>query len=119
MEPTPINIILFCKEVSTSQSVWTLFKDGNVVAVADLEGVNTIPFWSSCERVVNFLKKIDEFDVFTPLEIPWYLFKAKWVSDLKTKKMITGVNWTGSRFECQEEPDNLIETVESFEINIT
>ena len=116
MEPTPINIISFCKEVSTSKSVWTIFKDGNVVGVADLEGDTAVPFWSSRERVVNFFKKVDKFDGLTPLEIPWYLFKTKWVSDLKARNiMIVGVNWTGSKFECQEKPDNLIESVESSE----
>ena len=105
----------FCKEVSVSQSVWTIFKDGNVVAVTDSDGHHTIPFWSSRKRVVNYLKKVGEFEGFTPLEIPWYLFKDQWVSDLMEKKIIAGVNWTGSDFECQEGPDKLIEIVESFE----
>ena len=63
--------------------------------------------------------QVDEFEGFTPLEIPWHLFKTKWVSDLKARNMMAGVNWTGSKIECQEEPDNLIEAVESFDVNIT
>ncbi len=119
MKVTPINLISFYKEIFTSKIVWTIVKDGNVVALTDSEGYDTIPFWSSRERVVNYLKKVDEFEGFTPLEIPWHLFKVKWVSDLIAKNMIAGINWTGSELECQEEPEKLIETIESFESNNT
>ena len=77
MEPTPIHLVSFCKEVSVSNSVWTIHKDGQVLAVANADGYNVIPSWSSRDRVVNFLKEVDGFEAFTPLEIPLVLFKTK------------------------------------------
>jgi hypothetical protein len=111
MEPTPIHFVSFYKEVSVNNSVWTIHKDGQVLAVADADGYNVLPFWSSRDRAVNFLNEVEEFEDFTPLEIPWALFKTKWVPDLVEKKMGAGVNWTGGGIECQADPEELVEGV--------
>jgi hypothetical protein len=113
MEPTPIHFVSFCKEVSLSHSVWTIHKDGRVLAVADAEGFTAMPLWSSRDRAVNFLNEVDGFEGFIPLEIPWVLFKTKWIPDLVEKKMVAGVNWTGSGIECQADPEELVEGVKS------
>jgi hypothetical protein len=113
IEPTPIHFVSFCKEVSVSNSVWTIHKGGRVLAVADADGYNVIPFWSSRDRAVNFLNEVDGFEGFIPLEIPWGLFKIKWIPDLVEKKMVAGVNWTGSGIECQADPEELVEGVKS------
>jgi len=113
MEATPIHFVSFCKEVSVSHSVWTIHKDGHVPSVADANGYYAMPFWSLRDRAVDFLKKVDDFEGFTPLEIPWDLFKTKWVPDLVEKKMVAGVNWTGRGIECRANPEELIEGVKS------
>lgn len=92
MEATAIHLVSFCKEVSASHSVWTIHKDGHVPSVPDADGISAMPFWSSRNRAVDFLSEIDDFEGFIPLEIPWALFKTKWVSDLVEKRMVAGVS---------------------------
>ena len=65
------------------------------------------------EDGLPFLKLVDEFEGCAPMEIPWTLFKTKWVPDLIEKKMVVGVNWTGGKVECQADPEELVAGIES------
>ncbi len=113
MEATPIHLASFFKEVSASHNVWTIHKDMHVPSVPDADGIYAMPFWSSEDRAISFLKEVDGFEGFTPLEIPWVLFKTKWIPDLIEKKMVAGVNWTGKEIECHANPEELIQGVKS------
>ena len=74
-EPVNITLAAFCKEVSRLGSVWTLYKDGSVIALVDeVEGHNVIPLWSKESRANAYLKKTGRHPGFKPVQINLPLF---------------------------------------------
>lgn len=112
-EPINIQFEAFCKEVEKLKSVWALFKDGNVLTVAnDYEDDGVIPLWSSKTKSNAYLKRTGRHNGFLPVEIDFPLFKSSWISNLKGFGVIeAGINWTGAELECNAKIDEVIESV--------
>lgn len=101
-EAVNITLAAFCKEVIRLGSVWTLYKDGSIMAIVDDEGQKVIPLWSKESRTSAYLKKTGRHPGFTLVQINLSLFLSVWVKDLKAKGVTeAGINWSGAYLECQ------------------
>lgn len=106
-----ITEISFYKELRQFQSVWTLSSDDGVPLITNNEGQHAMPLWSSRDRANNVLKKEENFAGFNLLEIPWELFKNKWISDLKKNKQLVAFNWLGGDQPALEESPEELERI--------
>jgi hypothetical protein len=103
-----ITEISFYKELTQFQSVWTFSSDDGIPSITNDEGQHAMPLWSSRDRANNVLKKEENFAGFNLLEIPWDLFRNKWIPDLKNKKFNVTLNWLGGDQPALEEsPEEL------------
>ena len=110
MPVTIIDIEYFYTEAIEADSVWTLSKDQRSLTVLSDDGSRTMPFWSNRERVASFMANRDEFEGFSPLEIPLHVLFRVWLPDLNRKKVNIGVNWTGeTNIVCEASAEEMID----------
>lgn len=113
MNITSINATAFYKEASKTGSVWAIRDKRGIPTPTNADGEHAIPFWSTRERAINFLAKVEVYNNFTPLEIPWDIFVNSWVPGLTNDDLLVGLNWTGGNADGYETtPEELLGHIE-------
>jgi hypothetical protein len=85
---------IFFREASRNRSVWTIHKDGSVLKVQDSDGNWCTPYWSARDRAQRFIRTVENFSDFLPLQIPMDLFLGVWLPEMKKENRALGINWT-------------------------
>lgn len=104
----------FYQEVAAKRIVWTVKDAGGFPAPKTSTGRRAQPFWSSRSRVERIIRTVPAYAGFTPHQIEWAEFCAKWVPGLKRDQILVGVNWSGSKavgFDL--EPEDVARSVQA------
>jgi hypothetical protein len=59
-----------------------------------------VPFWSSRERVTEFLSSHEKLGYLSEWEIPWAIFLHAWVGTMVPRGSEVGINWAILEPEC-------------------
>jgi hypothetical protein len=104
----------FYRDVAKNRRLWTIRDSGGYPVQMTSSGTRAQPFWSSLSRVQKIIKTVTAYAGFSPEEVSWDKFCAKFVPGLTNDRYLVGVNWSGPRaLGYDMEPKRLQECVEA------
>ena len=102
----------FYRDVAKTRKVWTVRDAGGVPAPMTSSGRRSMPFWSSRSRVERIIRGAAAYSGFEPREISWDEFLQTWVPDLRSHRILVGVNWSGKNVVGYDlEPQDVVANV--------
>jgi hypothetical protein len=104
----------FYKEVAESGSVWTIRDAAGFPPPKGPGGTRAQPFWSLRSRAERVVATVTAYAGFEVVELPWLVFKDRWVPGLTRDGVLVGLNWSGSRATGYDvSPDDVVRNVEA------
>lgn len=71
-----------------------------------------MPLWSSLSRVQTIIRTVPAYAGFRPKEISFAEFAQEHLPDLKARRMLVGVNWSGKNAVGYDlEPQDVVDNV--------
>jgi hypothetical protein len=87
----------FYREVAAAQRLWTIRDESGIPAPVGTSGAREMPFWSRRSRAAAVIAGVAAYRAFTPVDVSWADFTARWVPGLERDGLRVGVNWSGER----------------------
>jgi hypothetical protein len=85
----------FKEQIVTGERVFA-FTDARDLLVYPIEGSETVPFWSSCERLETIQQRLPKYRKWEITEMSFTDFWRR-LDKLEREKIQVGTNWSGAR----------------------
>src|SRR5262245_25167379 len=86
----------FYSEVVRDGAVWAIEDEGGFPA-PEVNGVRTMPFWSSRSRAEKVTESVTAYQGFRPVALPLAEWRSRWLPGLRKDGCLVGLNWSGPR----------------------